>query len=295
MKKAVTFLLILAGLLLITVGCQLGYQESEEQLDAEAVAWLITDPSNVLTQEMADVGSYLFSVDGSTQSSTIESKALGITASYALYFTGNLSSFTWNESTRAYEKELIDVDISLPNREVHLDRLFVQVRFYASTDASGDSLEVDNAGAGLDPVVHSLTYYREVDGTALNLNTGTECDFTAVSDLVFSDIDTDNRAVTINGTHSRDFERLFTNGRMVDASVSYTINNLSIAYDEGTSTFSYSGSIDYIFDATVTRADGTVLTRHQEATVTFDGSTTFIVEVGNLRYRFHLLTGQLVR
>lgn len=90
-----------------------------------AVAWLITDPANGLTQEVADLGSYLFSL-GSTQSSTIESKAFGVTASYALYFSGKLCGFTWNPDSEAYEKELFDVDIYLPNRNVHLERQFVR-------------------------------------------------------------------------------------------------------------------------------------------------------------------------
>jgi hypothetical protein len=276
------------------IGCQLEEPSSEEQIDAEAVAWLITDPANGLAQEVADLGSYLFSVNGSTQSLTAESKAFGITASYALYFCGKLGGFTWNSDTEAYEKELFDVDISLPNREVHLDRLFVRVRFYTSDDASGDSYQPEEVEEGLDPAVHSLTYYREVEGWATNLTTGTESDFDAVSELVYSAIDTDNNTVTINGTHTRDFERLFTNGRMVNGEVSYTIMDLDISYDEETSTFTYSGGIEYVYDAAVTRADGTVVVCHREATITFDGTTTFIVQVGTLRFRFHLLTGLLV-
>ena len=298
MKRTIILLPALVLLVLAMIGCQLAEPSSEEQVDAESVAWLITDPANGLAQEVTDLGSYLFSL-GSTQSaatqgSIIETKALGITASYALYFCGDLGGFNWNPDTEAYEKELFDVDISLPNREVHLDRLFVRVRFYTSDDASGDSYQPEKVEEGIDPAVHSLTYYREVEGRATNLATGTESDFDAVSDLVYSAIDTDNNTVTINGTHIRDFERLFTNGRMVNGEVSYTIEGLDISYDEDTSTFTYSGGIDYVYDAAVTRADGTIVVRHREATITFDGTTTFIVQIGKIRFRFHLLTGLLI-
>ncbi|UCF99147.1 MAG: hypothetical protein JSV89_06315 [Spirochaetaceae bacterium] len=126
---------------------------SEDQ--AEALAWLITDPTNGLTQEVADLGSYLFGMDGSIQSvaprdSTVESIALGLTESCALYFCGALGGFTWNPDTQAYEKELSDLDISLPNRDVHLDRLFVRVRFHTSADASGDSFQPVEVKEGVD-------------------------------------------------------------------------------------------------------------------------------------------------
>jgi hypothetical protein len=290
---------ILILLAVAMIGCQFSDPSSEEQVDAETVAWLITDPANGLTQEVADLSSYLFGVDGSVQNvapqdSTVESKAFGVSASYAIYCSGSLGGFTWNPLTQAYEKELIDVDILLPHREVHLERLFVQVRFYTSFDASGDPYQPQNVDGGLDPAVHSLTYYREVKGSATNLNTGTDSAFDAVSDLVYSDIDMDAKSVTINGTHNREFERLFANGRMVNGEVSYTIKALDIAYDEETSTFTYSGEIDYVYDAAVTRADGTIVVRHREATISFDGTTTFLVLVGKLRFRFNLLTGALI-
>ena len=85
MKKTLFLLPVMAIALIaiVTTGCQWTVEPvSEEQIDAEAVAWLITDPANGLTQEVADLGSYLFGVDGSVQNvapqdSTVESKALG--------------------------------------------------------------------------------------------------------------------------------------------------------------------------------------------------------------------------
>ncbi len=143
MTRTIYILPALAVLMLAMIGCQPAEPSSKEQ--AEAVAWLITDPANGLAQEVADLGSYLFSLGSTqstaTQSSTVESKALGVTASYALYFCGDLGGFTWNPDPQAHEKELFGVDISLPNREVNLDRLFVRVRFHTSDDASGDSYQ----------------------------------------------------------------------------------------------------------------------------------------------------------
>ena len=100
MKRTIILLPALVLLVPAMIGCQLAEPSSEEQVDAESVAWLITDPANGLAQEVTDLGSYLFSL-GSTQSaatqgSIIETKALGVTASYALYFCGNLGGFNWN-------------------------------------------------------------------------------------------------------------------------------------------------------------------------------------------------------
>jgi hypothetical protein len=168
------------------------------------------------------------------------------------------------------------------------------VRFYTSPDASGDPYQPATVDEGLDPAVGSLTYYREVEGSAVHVTTGTESDFDAISDLVYSDIDTEEKSVIINGTHDRAFERLFENGRMANGEVSYTIRDLEIVYEAETSVFTYSGEIDYVYDAAVTRGDGTIVTRHREATISFDGTTTFFVLVGKLRFRFHLLTGTLI-
>jgi len=81
MKRTIILLPALVLLVLAMIGCQLAEPSSEEQVDAESVAWLITDPANGLAQEVTDLGSYLFSL-GSTQSaatqgSIIETKALG--------------------------------------------------------------------------------------------------------------------------------------------------------------------------------------------------------------------------
>ena len=104
MKKTLFLhpVLTLAMLAAALVGCQLtDAPAGEEQVDAEAVAWAITDPGSGLTQEMTDLGSYLFGVDASmpsvaSEDSAGETKALGCTASYALYCSGAVGGFTTN-------------------------------------------------------------------------------------------------------------------------------------------------------------------------------------------------------
>ena len=266
------------------IACELG-SDPELQYDAEDIAATVSDPASGLTQEIADLGAYLYAPAAG-------GKALGINALYALYFSGDLSAFVWNPVTRAYEKVVTDFDRDLPKHTVHIDSLFVQVRLYTSSDASGTSYQpAAGLGGGWDPAVHSLTFYRKIQGTATNLTTGTACSFTAASDLILTDIDTAARTVTINGTHERSFTRTFTSGRSVEGSVSYTIHDLTIACDPLTGVFSCTGSVDYVYDATVTRANGSVVVRHLTGTITFDGTETFGVEVEGVKFRFHLYTG----
>ena len=81
---------------------------------------------------------------------------------------------------------------------------------------------------------------------------------------------------------------------MVNSEVNYTIEDLHVSHDEGTSTLAYSRSIACIYGAAVTRSDGTIVVRHREATITLNGTTTFAVQVGKFAFRFQLLTGLLV-
>lgn len=283
-RLALAVLLALSG---VFTACELG-TDAEAQYDAEDIAAFISDQASGLTQEIADLGVYLYAPVGA-------GKALGSNALYALYFSGDLSAFGWNPVTLAYEKLITDFDRDLPKHTVHIDSLFVQVRMYTSSDASGASYQpAAGLGGGWDPAVHSLTFYRKIQGAATHLNTGTSCAFTAASDFVLTDIDTAARTVTINGTHERSFTRTFTSGRSVEGSVSYTIHDLTIACDPLTGLFSCTGSVDYVYDATVTRANGSVVVRHLTGTITFDGTGIFGVEVEGVKFRFHLFTGELV-
>jgi hypothetical protein len=119
--------------------------------------------------------------------------------------------------------------------------------------------------------------------------------FTAQSDLRFSSIDMTAGTVTVDGTHSRTFTRTFESGRTVDGTVSYTLSGLQITRDPVAGTLSWAGTLQYTYDATVTRSNGTEVERHRSGTVTFEGSSTFIVASADGSYRCSLVDGSLVR
>jgi hypothetical protein len=280
---------ILAGLAIAITGCQQGLTTSDAEIDAAAIAGAIADPSDGLTQEAADAGSFFFGSAHTAQPP--KAMGVGVPGAYARFFSGDCANFTWNPATEAYERTRVDYLLLLPNHSVHVSSLLVQVRFYQSTDATGPSYKPADIITCLDPAVHSMKYSRTISATATNLTTGTVSDFTAVSGFTYTGIDTAAGKVTVNGTRTRTFDRTFTSGRHVAGTIEDTISGLTISWDAGTGTASWSGSLAYIYDATVARVNGTQVARHQEGTILFSGSSTFTVVVDGTSYRYWLSDG----
>ena len=283
----------IAALALVVSGCQLGDATGDAEADADAIAAAVAGPSDGMTQEAMDVGGYLFGASGGS-GSIASAKSIVFPATHARFFSGDPGSFSWNPATEAYERSRLDFDVLLPNHLVHVDSVFVQVRFFVSTDASGSSYQPVDFSAGFDPWVHSVTYHREIAATSTCLATGTVTAHTAVSDLVYTDIDTSAGTVTIDGTRTREFDRTFTSGRTVSGTIEDTVSDLVMSWDAGTGTLSWDGTLAYVLDATVTRVNGTQVARHQEGTIEFSGSSTFTVTVDGARYRYRLSDGARV-
>jgi hypothetical protein len=284
---------VAAALALVVSGCQLGDATSDAEADADAIAAAVASPSDGMTQEAMDVGGYFFgSSVGSGSMMNLKSPVFPTT--HARFLSGDLGSFAWNPATEAYERSRSDFDVVLLNHLVHVDSVFVQVRFFVSTDASGSSCHPVDFSSGFDPWVHSMRYHREIAGTSTSLATGTVTAHTAVSDLVYTDIDTSAGTVTIDGTRTREFDRTFTSGRTVAGTIEDTISDLVMTWDAGTGTLSWDGTLAYVLDATVTRVNGTQAARHQEGTIEFSGSSTFAVTVDGTRYRYRLSDGSRV-
>jgi hypothetical protein len=284
---------MLAVLALVVYGCQLADVTSDAEADADAIAAAVASPSDGMTQEAMDVGGYFFgSPAGSGSSKSLPSHVFP--ANHLRFFSGDLGSFSWNPATEAYERRRSDFDVILPGHSVHVDAVFVQVRFFISSDASGSSYQPVDFSSGFDPWVHSMTYHREVSGTSTNLITGTVTEHAAESDLVFTNIDTASGTVTIDGTRTCGFDRSFTNGRTVVGTINDTISDLVMTWKAETGTLSWDGTLAYVLDATVTRPNGTPVVRHQEGTIEFSGSSTFTVTVDGQRYRYRLSDGSRI-
>jgi hypothetical protein len=278
------FGVLAAALGLAVAGCQLAEVTRDAEAEAETIASAAAGPSDGMTQETMDVGEYFFGAWGGSGSK-------GSMKSHARFFSGDLASFAWNPSTGAYERRRSDFDVILPDHGVHVESVFVQVRFFISTDASGSSYRPLDFSSGFDPWVHSMTYHREITGTSTSLITGTVTVHTAESDLVFTGIDTAAGTVTIDGARTRELDRTFADGRTAVGTLEDTVSDLVMSRDSGTGTLSWSGILAYVLDATVTRANGTPIVRHRAGTVEFSGSSIFTVTVDGARYRYRLSAG----
>ena len=270
-----------AALAVIAIGCQLAGSttSSDGPTDADTVAAAVADPTNETTQEGVDVGSYVFGA-GTVDSSTD-----------ALYFSGDLANFVWNPATLAYERTRTNFTITLPYRTVQVSSVFVQIRFFTSSDASGTGYGPFTLTSGLDPAVHSLTYYRTISGTTTNTSTGTTSVFSGTSNLTYANINTTAHTVTVSGTHSRSFTRTYANGRVVQGTISDTLNSLVITYNPSTHVFTWTGSLSYVYQANVTRSNGTQVSRQSSATINFSGSSIFVVDIDGVQYDFSVLDG----
>jgi hypothetical protein len=280
---ALAGLLAAAALLATLAGCQLGGVSEADTEDAKAIAAEIADPSSGVTQEIADLGACLFG----------EPAVKGPVARAARFLAGHLGEFQWNAETGAYERTRLVFDLVLENRTVHVARVFVSMRFFTSTDGTGTPFQ-PVLGVALDPNVHSIRWHREVTGTAEHTLSGAVSGFSAESGLLYSQIDTAAGTVTVDGTHSRSFTRTFDTGRTVEGTVSYILSGLQVVRDPVTGSLSWAGTLQFEYDATVTRPNGTQVQRQRSGEVSFDGSSTFVVTTGQGSWRCSLVDGSLL-
>jgi hypothetical protein len=283
---------VAAAIALAATGCAVGPDVSDAEADAIAAA--VAGPSDGFTQETADIGGMLFGSPGGGGDQTVTGPRAAVFPAGAMRFLdGSFPGVDWvyDDVEKTYTRTRADFDVTLPNHQVHVDLVMVRVQFFTSADATGEPYGPVDFSAGFDPAIHSLTYHREITSTSTNLSTGTVNVLEAQADLAFTGIDTAAGTVTIDGTRTRSFDRTFTNGRTVVGTLSDTITDLVLDWDAETGTLTWSGTLTYVFDATLTRANGTVVTRHQEGTIVFSGSSTFTVTVDGTTYRYRLVDG----
>lgn len=285
--------LALTVLAVVVMGCRLGDVPSDAEAASDAIAAAVASPSDGMIQEAMDVGGYLFGSSGGS-GSTAASKGFVVPIGHARFVCSELGTFTWDGETKTYARARTDFDVLLPDHTIHVDSLLVKVRFFASADASGEAYGPVDTSAGFDPSVRSMTYRREIAATATRISTGAVHRYTAVSDLAFTDIDPTAGTVTIDGTRTREFDRAFATGRAVAGTITDAISGLAMSWDVDTGTLSWSGTLSYVLDATVTRANGVQVERHQVGAIEFSGSSTFTVTVNGVTYRYRLADGTRV-
>jgi len=285
---------VAVAIALAVAGCAFGPEVSDAEADADAIAAAVAGPSDGFTQEATDIGGMLFgSGSGGGEQSVMGPHAAVFPMGAMRFLDGSFPGINWvyDEVEKTYTRTRADFDVTLPNHQVHVDLVMVQVQFFTSTDGTGESYGPVDFSSGFDPAIHSLTYNREIASTSTNLSTGTVNVLEAETDLAFTVIDAAAGTATIDGTRTRSFDRTFTNGRTVVGTLTDTVSDLFLDWDAETGTLTWSGTLLYVFDATLTRANGTVGSRHQEGTIEFSGSSTFTVTVDGATYRYRLADG----
>jgi hypothetical protein len=293
MDRSRWLMTLLGALALAMAGCQFGDVTTDAQPDADLIAAAVAGPSDGMTQEALDVGAYLFGGSGGS-GSMADARGISFPGGHARFFSADLASFVWDGATKSYVRTRVDFDVALPGSAVHVDSVLVRVKFFESPDATGDGYGPVDFSSGFDLRIGSMTYHREISATVTNLATGTVTAHTAQSDLASTDIDVAAGTVTIDGTRTRSFGRAFTNGRTAVGTIDDTVSDVALSWDAAAGTASWSGTLAYVLDASVTRANGTTVARHQEGTVEFSGSSTFTVTVDGVPYRYRLADGSPV-
>ncbi len=286
-------------LLLAAAGCSGVWNPTGEAV--VDVATTLADPTNGISQEIADIGASVFE-------STAASEALPDTRSRAMIFaTGpqlymrdrfDQGKFVWNPSAGSYEVTETSLAVSGGDVSGTLTSISLSVSFFASGDASGTGVQLIDPSAGLASsagTIRSMKYHREVSGTVADSRTGVTRVFSAITNLTVKW--SDGASLSVEGAHSRTFTHSFPDGGTASGTISLTVPpDMTVSWGQRAD-FSYivieEGTITGTYDANVSRADGTTQDMEKVAGMEFDRSETAIVSVVGLSVRVNLLTGRI--
>ncbi|MBE3064327.1 MAG: hypothetical protein IMZ69_04840 [Spirochaetes bacterium] len=267
------------------------------------IATTLADPTNGISQEIADIGAFVFE-------STAASKALPEARSRTMTFSVgpvlhmrdrfDQGKFVWNPSAGAYEVTETSLAVSAGDVSGTLTSINFSVSFFTSGDASGTGVQLIDPSSDLASnagTVRSMKYHREISGTVTDSRTGVTRAFgpPAATDLTVRW--GAGTSLSVDGTHTRTFTHSFPDGRTASGTISLTVPpDLAVSWEQRPD-FSYmvieDGTITGIYDATVSRADGTTQDMEKTAGMEFDRSETATVSVVGLSVRVNLLTGRI--
>jgi hypothetical protein len=286
-------------ILLAAAGCSGVWNPTGEAV--VDIATTLADPTNGISQEIADIGAFVFE-------STEASKALPEARSRTMTFaTGPLlymrdffdqGAFVWNPSACAYEVTETSLAVSAEDVSGTLTSISLSVSFFTSGDASGTGVQLTDPSVGFESsagTVRSMKYHREVSGTVADSRTGVTRVFSATTDLTVEW--SDGASLSVEGAHTRAFTHSFPDGRTAYGTISLTVPpDLAVSWGQRPD-FSCivieEGTIGGTYEATVSRADGTTQDMDKAAAMEFDRNETAIVSVVGLSVRVNLLTGRI--
>src|SRR5208283_2254766 len=146
---------------LITAGCSslAGSAARPHEVAARDMALSIADPVSGTTQELTDLGAFLY---GSDIAKRLDGAPWSLfhAGDFALYFVEGIESgkFVWRSTTNDYElTETRSVAAGLISGSANIS---IDVAFFTSNNSNGPGISISDPSAGFPSTVRSLSYQR---------------------------------------------------------------------------------------------------------------------------------------
>jgi len=269
-----------------------------EQIAAKDLAMSVADPTTGTTQEITDLGSCVFGAWGLNPLPWSLFRA----SNFALYLynDGFLSKkLEWNPAKSDYEltesRSVTAGPISGTAKT-----LSIAVAFFTSTDASGTGVQIAPLTVGATPFsnIHSLTYYRQLQGTFTNSFSNVARQLNSTSSFTVTNLTVGGSSpgFTVGGTRTDTFQNIYADGNTVKGSFTETITTPVVVSAALQSNGSYmvtaTGVIQVAYMATIIQANGTTSTVSKTSTITLNGEETVYINMDVTRIGVDLTTGE---
>jgi len=286
-------LLTAAGVALLAAGCAMtGTSTNMNQVAARDLAVSVSDPTSGTTEEITDLGSFLF-----TEAAGGRPWALFHAADFALFLTdGALANqLAWSSMNNDYELTR--------NRSVTAGSISgmadvtIAVAFFTSTDASGTGVQITPLTSGASTSfsgIHSLTYHRQMSGSFSNTASGLKRQLTSTSSFTVTNVN-EPSGFTINGTKTVSFDHTYPDGKTISGTINENVTNVvvtAVLQGDGTYLVTATGTIMVDYSATITQANGTTTQVSKTATITLNGQRIVHVDMDGTDVDVDMTTGE---
>jgi hypothetical protein len=292
MQKTQLRFLAVAALALIAAGCAnvTGSSTNANMAAARDLAMSVADPTSGTTQEMADLGAFLFGPGALGP----QPWSLFHSSDFALYLMDGVLSgkFVWNPSNNDYELSQTNTITAGPISGTAT--VSISLAFFTSADATGTGVQI-TIGQPIPSTIHSLTYNRSLSGSFSNSLVGIERQLTSTSSFTVTGLNGTSAGFTVNGTKNVSFTNSYSDGRSISGTLTENVNNVvvtAVLQSDGSYLVSATGTILVDYSATLTSANGTTQQVIRTATITLNGQQMARVDMDGTEVDVDVTTGE---
>ncbi len=262
------------------------------QTAARDLAMSVADPATGTTEEMVDLGSFLF-----TEAMGGQPWALLNASDFALFLTdGALAGkLEWNATNGDYE--LTETRNVTAGSTTGTANVAIAVAFFTTAEPGVTGVPVaplTSGGTAFSSIL-SLTYRRQLTGSFANGISGVQRQHSSTSSFTVTGLNGATPGFTINGTKSVTFANTYADGRTVSGTLSENVTNVALTATQqsnGSWLLSATGTITVAYSATITQANGTTTQVNRTATITLNGQQTVHVEMDGTEVDADMTTGE---